>query len=98
MLKHVLEGVIALISAPVPDVMLCIKNITLEAGQDMTAYSLITPFIEFCKKDSIRLEEVLTLALDEVDIDYICPAIIAGSQLNIKKYAKSSVGSSVISS
>jgi hypothetical protein len=39
------------------DVADCVKHLTLEAGQDMSAYTILSPFKEFCKKDPERLKK-----------------------------------------
>lgn len=86
--RHILEGTLPLITEPVSNVMECVRYLTLEAGHDMAAGIIISPFIEFMSADERRPEEVLRIALNAVDeqLDFIAPALLAGTKLNLLKY------------
>jgi hypothetical protein len=91
MTRHVLEKALPGIDAPVTSVMDCVKHLVEEAGNDMAAGTLIPPFIQFCEANAGRPDEVLSAALADIDdsFDFITPAIIAGSNLQLEQYAKS---------
>lgn len=93
MLRHVLEDTLSLINAPVKEVMGCVKHLTLEAGNDMAAGALITPFIEYCKKDRFRPDEVLKYAIEDIDeeIDFLSPAILAGAKYDLAAFVKKAI-------
>lgn len=59
--RRVFEEVLPDLNALVKDVAECVKHLTLEAGQDMAEYMLLSPFKEFCKKT--RIEPKLFLIL-----------------------------------
>lgn len=79
--RHVFEEVLPDINAPVKDVADCVKHLTLEAGQDMAAYMLLSPFKEFCKKDTNRAKSLFDVALTNIDEDFnhLSTAIEAGA-------------------
>lgn len=79
--RQVFEEVLPHINAPVKDVANCVKHLTLEAGQDMAAYMLLPPFREFCKHDNSRSQDLLELALTDIDeeFDHLSTAIEAGA-------------------
>lgn len=79
--RHVFEEVLPNINAPVKDVADCVKHLTLEAGQDMSAYMLLSPFKEFCKKDTDRAKGLFDIALTNIDedFDHLSTAIEAGA-------------------
>lgn len=79
--RLVFEEVLPNINAQVKDVAECVKHLTLEAGQDMAAYMLLSPFKEFCKKDTDRTKALFDLALTNVDedFDHLSTAIEAGA-------------------
>lgn len=87
LLRSVLEEILPSINAPVHQVMDCIKHLSLEAGD---AYMLVNPFGDFCRNAPERSDEVLSIATREVDdvFDFIAPAIVSGSSLNLDKYIK----------
>lgn len=86
--RRVFEKVLPLISAPVGEVAKCVKHLTLEAGQDMAAYTLLSPFREFCQHDPSRSQTLLELALTEIDeeFDHLSTAIEAGANSDEKFY------------
>ncbi len=79
--RRVFEEVLPDINAPVKDVADCVKHLTLEAGQDMAAYMLLSPFKEFCKKDPDRTKALFDIALTNIDedFDHLSTAIEAGA-------------------
>ncbi|HIF9236991.1 TPA: HEAT repeat domain-containing protein [Photobacterium damselae] len=79
--RQVFEDVLPHINAPVKDVADCVKHLTLEAGQDMAAYMLLSPFREFCKSDNSRSQDLLEFALTDIDqeFDHLSTAIEAGA-------------------
>lgn len=87
MIRHVLEKALPSIDAPVTSVMDCVKHLVEEAG------TLLPPFIQFCEANTQRPEEVLSASLADVDktFDFITPAIIAGSNQQLVKYADRAV-------
>tara|TARA_R110002072_G_scaffold301462_1_gene481229 strand:- start:8451 stop:10187 length:1737 start_codon:yes stop_codon:yes gene_type:complete len=93
MLRHALEDALPTINAPVREVMACVKHLTLEAGNDMAAGALISPFIGYCKVDKTRPDEVLDYAIEEIDqeIDFVTPAILAGSSHDLKAFVSKAI-------
>lgn len=79
--RRVFEEILPLINAPVKGVADCVKHLTLEAGQNMAAYMLLSPFKEFCKKDTDRAKALFELALTNIDeeFDHLSTAIEAGA-------------------
>lgn len=79
--RRVFEEVLTDINAPVKDVADCVKHLTLEAGQDMAAYMLLSPFKEFCKKDPDRTKALFDISLTDIDedFDHLSTAIEAGA-------------------
>jgi len=91
--RHIFEDAFPYLEAPVVDVMKCVKHLTKEAGQDMTAGVLISPFIDFCTKNFSRPQEALELAIEDHDQwkDFISPAIIAGARISLKDYVNHAI-------
>ena len=69
------------IDTPVKDVANCVKHLTREAGQDMAASMLLSPFKEFCKKDSDRAKALFDITLADIDdhFEHLSTAIEAGA-------------------
>lgn len=90
LLRYILEEILPSINAPVHQVMDCVKHLSLEAGDDMAAYMLMTPFKDFCRKNPTRSNEVLSIATTDVDdeFDFISPAILSGADLNLEEYTR----------
>jgi DNA-binding ferritin-like protein len=82
--RRVFEEVLPNINAQVKDVAECVKHLTLEAGQDMAAYMLLSPFKEFCKKDTDRTKALFDIALTNIDedFDHLSTAIEAGASID----------------
>lgn len=93
MTRHVLEYALPSINASVTAVMACVKHLVEQAGNDMAAGTLIPPFIRFCEANAERADEVLSVALADIDdtFDFITPAIVAGSHLQLEQYANKAV-------
>lgn len=91
--RRVFEEVLPHINAPVKDVADCVKHLTLEAGQDMFAYMLLSPFREFCKHDNSRSQDLLDLALTDIDeeFDYLSTAIEAGASSDETFYVNQAI-------
>lgn len=91
--RRVFEEVLPHINAPVKDVADCVKHLTLEAGQDMAAYMLLSPFREFCKHDNSRSQDLLDLALTDIDeeFDYLSTAIEAGASSDETFYVNQAI-------
>lgn len=86
--RSIFEDALPAIIAPVALVMDCVKHLVAEAGNDMAASWSITPFIKYCEADINRPKEVLRIAENgsEEWLDFIAPAIIAGSNLQLSEY------------
>lgn len=93
-LRHVFVDALPFLEAPVFEVMDCVKHLTIQAEGDMTQGIVIGPFIEYCKKIPSRVDEVLSISLENVDesFDFISPALIAGSEVNTDHYFEVALG------
>tara|TARA_R110002012_G_C11624114_1_gene609301 strand:+ start:91 stop:1827 length:1737 start_codon:yes stop_codon:yes gene_type:complete len=91
--RRVFEEVLPDINAPVKDVANCVKQLTLEAGQDMAAYMLLSPFKEFCKKDPDRTKALFDIALTNIDedFDHLSTAIEAGASNDEVTYVNQAI-------
>lgn len=91
--RRVFEEVLPNINASVKDVAECVKHLTLEAGQDMVAYMLLSPFKEFCKKDIDRTKALLDIALTNIDedFDHLTTAIEAGASNDEVTYVNQAI-------
>jgi hypothetical protein len=91
--RRVFEEVLPYINAPVKDIADCVKHLTLEAGQDMSAYMLLPPFKEFCKKDTGRTKTLFDFALTNIDedFDHLSTAIEAGASNDEVTYVNQAV-------
>jgi DNA-binding ferritin-like protein len=91
--RRVFEEVLPNINAQVKDVAECVKHLTLEAGQDMAAYMLLSPFKEFCKKDKDRTKALVDIALTNIDedFDHLSTAIEAGASNDEVTYVNQAV-------
>ena len=92
-IRQIFEEVLPDLNAPVTEVANCVKHLTLEAGQDMAAYMLLTPFRKFCQKDSNRTKALFDFALTNVDeeFDHLSIAIEAGANINEAEYVNQSI-------
>jgi len=91
--RRIFEEVLPYINAPVMDVADCVKHLTLEAGQDMAAYTLLSPFREFCKKDIERTKVLFDVALTNIDedFDHLSTAIEAGVSIDEVTYVNQAI-------
>lgn len=91
--RRVFEEVLPDINAPVKDVANCVKQLTLEAGQYMAAYMLLSPFKEFCKKDPDRTKALFDIALTNIDedFDHLSTAIEAGASNDEVTYVNQAI-------
>lgn len=91
--RRVFEEVLPDINAPVKDVANCVKQLTLEAGQDMAAYMLLSPFKEFCKKDPDRTKALFDIALTNIDedFDHLSTAIEVGASNDEVTYVNQAI-------
>lgn len=92
-IKHLFEEVLPAIDSPVASVMGCVKHFLLESGDDMSAGMLISPFIQYCESKNNRPKEVLSIALMNYDeiFDFITPALIAGSNIELLEFVKKGI-------
>ncbi len=93
-LRHVFSNALPYINAPVLDVMSCVKHLTTQADGDMTQGLLIGPFIEYCKNIPARVDEALSNSLEHVDehFDFVTPSLIAGAEIDFKRYFDITIG------
>jgi tetratricopeptide (TPR) repeat protein len=91
--RHVLEKVLPRLDAPILQVMECVLHLVKEAGQDMAAGTLISPFIDFCAAHPSRPEEALKLIERSIDkyVALLEPTLIAGARLDIECYLNESL-------
>lgn len=91
--RRLFEEVLPNLNAPVIEVANCVKHLTLEAGQDMAAYMLLSPFREFCQKDKDRTKTLFDFALTNVDeeFDHLSTAIEAGANFNEAEYVSQAI-------
>lgn len=91
--RHVFKDVLPDINAPVKDVADCVKHLTLEAGHDMAAYMLLSPFKEFCKKNTDRAKDLFDIALTNIDedFDHLSTAIEAGASNDEVRYVNKAI-------
>ena len=86
--RDLLERSLPHIKASIQHVMECVAHIAKEAGQDMAANSIFTPFSEFCIADPIRLEQGLDLIKETTAqfMDFITSIIVAGTRIEKDRY------------
>ncbi|TGE38617.1 hypothetical protein E4K67_11925 [Desulfosporosinus fructosivorans] len=88
LIRDIFKEALPEINASVASVMDCIKHLATESSNDLARRSLFEPFIKYCEADSRRPEEVLHIVESNNDkmLDFIVPAIIAGSNSELSKY------------
>lgn len=92
--RHILEDALPSINSSVLEVMQCVKYLTTEAGNDMAAGMLYSPFTQFCEASLDRPENVLTLAINSSNeelFDFIAPALRAGANLNLSRFVRKAI-------
>lgn len=87
-IRNIFRNLLPLVNASVEDAKSCIKQLTIEAGNDMTSHDLILSFIEFCSADASRVELLIEQELEVIDddFDHISTALISGYKLDKKTY------------
>jgi len=73
--------------------MECVIHLTKEAGTDLTARMLYSPFSEYCESDKQRAEKILRYAdeLPDLYANFITPAIMDGFKINCEDYIFSAI-------
>jgi len=91
--RHVFEKSLPELNASVLPVMECVLHLVNEAGQDLAAGALFSPYIEFCAMNSLRPKEALSLILKNSTqlADLLTPTIIAGTKVNIEHYLNEAI-------
>lgn len=92
-MRNIFRNLLPLLNVPVEEVKSCVKQLTIEAGNDMASHDLILPFIEFCSADIERVESLLDqeLKVTDDDFDHISTALISGYKINKKTYFNKAV-------
>lgn len=87
-IRNILRKLLPLVNASVEDVKSCVKQLTIEAGNDMASHDLIVPFIEFCSADVSRVDSLLEqeLEITDDDFDHISTALISGYSIDKETY------------
>lgn len=86
--RHILEGCLPHLTAPLLSVMECVAKLAEEAGQDMAANTIFAPFIDFCSIDISRPVEGLKLIEESPKLwaNFVCPFIVAGTRLDMSRF------------
>ena len=86
--RYLLEKSLSKLDAPVEKVMECVINLLKEAGQDLAAGTILSPFVDFCANNHSRSEEAITLIekFPGKYFDLLPQVIIAGARLDIELY------------
>ncbi|MBN4080136.1 hypothetical protein JYT31_00580 [Beggiatoa alba] len=76
-IRRLFEKILPKINSPAKDVMECVIHLTKEAGADMTARILFSPFTEYCESDKHRTGEILRYVDESPELcaDFITPAM-----------------------
>ena len=92
-IRQVFEDTLPGINAPAIDVMQCVKHLIGQAGQDMTAGILFSPFTTYCQAHEDRPNDVLSFAIEHHEdwSNFISPAIIAGTRINLSDYVDKAI-------
>lgn len=93
MLRSLLDKALPELERPVIEVMRCVLHLTKEAGQDMTAGSLFSPYLEYCAQAVERSDEALGLILANIDelADMLSPSIVAGARHDIERFTNEAI-------
>lgn len=88
LIRNIFEDALPEINASVVSVMDCVEHLVAEAGNNLAVGTIFTPFIKFCEAQVNRPEEVLQTIEGSSGkwLDFISPAIVAGSNLELSKY------------
>lgn len=74
------------LNTTVVSVISCIKSLVDKYGKNPATNLLYDAFCNFCKVGTGRVNEALELGQQNELVDFICPALIAGSYLNQLEY------------
>jgi len=87
--RRALEETLPYLKSPVQKVAACIKHLTIESGD----YMLLSPFKEFCKRDTDRTKALFDLALTDIDeeFDHLSTAIEAGASNDEVTYVNQAI-------
>lgn len=79
--------------AEVKPVMSCVRNLTSEAGDDLSAGWIIPPFIKYLQSSAERPMQAIEIELESpnVEVNLVCPAIIAGSGIDFDQYCHKAI-------
>lgn len=91
--RRVLEKALPNLNSPVQQVMECVLHLVSEAGQDMAAWALVDPFINFCVAEPSRPKEALKQIEASVGklLDLLIPTIIAGARMDANHYLNEAI-------
>lgn len=91
--RHVFEKALPDLDAPVRSVMQCVLQLYQEAGQDLTAGTIIDSFIDFCAKEPSRPQEALAEIEAKPDrfADLLPATLIAGSRIDHSLYLRETI-------
>ncbi len=83
-----LERLLPHMKAPIQHVMECVAHIAKEAGQDLMANSIFTPFVDFCVAGPLRPEQGLEIIKGSPAqfMDFIVSIIVAGTRIEVARY------------
>lgn len=90
--RRMFEKALPEIAASVGEVMRCVHHLHREAGRDLAAGTILESFVAFCAKDASRPEEALKeIEADPSLLDFLTPALVAGSRLEPEYYLDEAV-------
>nr|VFK59001.1 MAG: hypothetical protein BECKTUN1418D_GA0071000_109310 [Candidatus Kentron sp. TUN] len=80
-----------------PEVMACVQHLYREAGEDLAAGLILTPYVDFCVADATRPQEAIKLIETSGDkfVDLLTPSLIAGSRIDTEYYLKEAIRLSI---
>nr|VFJ42494.1 MAG: hypothetical protein BECKDK2373C_GA0170839_100130 [Candidatus Kentron sp. DK] len=85
---HIFEKILPRIDAPILEVMECVLHLYREAGDDLAAGSIFTPYTDFCAASTDRPKEAIRLVdtLGDKLAGLLTPSLVAGSRLDAEQY------------
>lgn len=91
--RRLLENFLPRLNAPIQHVMECVAKLAEEAGQDMAANTIFTPFADFCAADLSRPVEGLKLIKESPRLwaGFACPIIVAGTRIDMSRFFEEAV-------
>lgn len=88
LLRRLFDKAMPNINHPVHEVMDCVKHLTLQTGHDL----FTTTLIDFLIKDEARVSESINISISEPElIDFLSPALVAGSKVDSTKYFEKTI-------